>query len=358
MLIRNLGFDSFFEKNVRPEELQEGRVGRVIQVQRGGALVQGGDDHSPFWAKPSGRLLHNLDDGGELPAVGDWVVVSGRPAGDGWTLIERLLARRSRLVRQAVGGGTEAQVIAANVDTVFVVSALGADFNERRLERYLATVWSGGAMPVVVLTKADLCPDPAPYVALARRAAPGIPIVAVSAATGAGMDEIRRLCDPGRTVACVGSSGVGKSTLINGLVGGERLATAAIRESDGKGRHTTTARELVLLPGGSMLIDTPGMRELAPWDAEEGVREVFADLEDVEARCKFSNCAHSGEPGCAVQAALESGELTPERLASWKKLRREQAFQERRRDAAAASVEKQKWKKIHKDLRKRVSSKS
>ena len=352
MFLETFGFDASFHGPVNTDEVQQGRIGRVIQVQRSGALVQVGPGE-PLWAKPSGRLIHALVDAAALPAVGDFVVLSGPPAGDGWTLLERVLPRRSQLLRRAVGGGTVAQMIAANIDTVFIVCALGQDFNERRIERYLASVWSGGALPVVVLTKADLHPETASFVARARVAAPGVPVVAVSAATGSGLDEVRGWGGPGKTVACIGSSGVGKSTLINALIGGDRLATQAVRSGDEKGRHTTTARELIMLPGGGMLIDTPGMRELEPWDAEGGVQEVFTDLSDLEARCRFSNCAHADEPGCAVTAAIADQTLTPERLASWSKLRREQAWQERRRDASAAAAERQKWKKIHKEVRRR-----
>ncbi len=344
MHLFDLGLDAHFAGLVTPSEQES--LGRVVETQKGGALVQ--TTAGTVWAKPRGRLVHMVGEAEAQPAVGDWVVLHGGAQ------IERILPRRTLLARQQVGeGGAEAQLIAANVDVVFLVMALAEDFNVRRLERYLATVWAGGAMPAVVLTKADLCADPARYLAQVRAAAPGVPVVVVSSVTGEGLAEVERLAETGKTVCAVGSSGVGKSTLVNRLMGVDVLATQGVRESDGKGRHTTTSRHLFTLPGGALMIDTPGMRELMPWDAESGVTRIFGDVEDFAAQCRFSDCRHETEPGCAVQAALEGGALTKDRFAAWEKLLREQAFQERRRDVKAQVVEREKWKKIHKEMRRK-----
>lgn len=305
------------------------------------------------WAALGGRLSHVASDRVELPAVGDFVMVEGIE-GDGMGRVAELLPRRTRLVRKAVGKGSSEQVIAANVDVVFIVTSLNRDLNERRLERYLAAVWEGGALPVVLLSKSDLVGDEAAageVMARVRRVVSGAPVHAVSAVAGSGVEAVRSYLKVGTTVALVGSSGVGKSTLINALHGERIQDVQEVRDADGKGRHTTTFRSLLVLPGGGVIIDTPGMREFMPADEGGGVETVFVDLADVARQCRFSDCRHEEEPGCAVQAAIAAGTLDAARLVSYRKLQREQAWLERRQDASAASAERKKWKRIHKEIR-------
>lgn len=285
-------------------------------------------------ARVAGRLRHETGwRTGLLPAVGDWTGV--RLEADAATIVA-VLPRRTSFTRQAAtdGGATEAQVVAANVDVVFVVAALSIDTSPgflRRLERYLALAWESGARPVLVLTKADLCEDVEGAVAAVESIAYGVPVHAISNVTGDGVDEVARYATAGVTVALLGSSGVGKSTLVNLLAGRELLATQEVRR-DGVGRHTTTHRELVPLPAGGLLLDTPGMRELQLWDAGTGLAETFADVEALAAACRFGDCAHNGEPGCAVREALDAGTLEHDRFDSWRKLQNELEWLERRQD--------------------------
>ena len=254
-----------------------------------------------------GRFRHRALGPADYPAVGDWTAV--KPGRGGGALIEAVLPRRSAFVRKAAGEITEAQVVAANVDTVFLVSGLDGDFNLRRIERYLTTAWTSGAAPVVVLNKADLRPDLESFVRAAAEVAAGVPVVAVSALTADGLAGIEPYLAPGRTVALLGSSGVGKSTLTNRLLGAERFRTAAMSDAaSGRGRHTTSSRELVRLPGGALLIDTPGMRELQLWADDSGLDRTFEEIEKLAARCRFPDCRHEREPDCAVRAAVESGD--------------------------------------------------
>jgi ribosome biogenesis GTPase / thiamine phosphate phosphatase len=274
--------------------------------------------------------LYGAEPGG--PAVGDWVALRGE-------LAVAVLPRRSAFVRTVAGRTSEAQVVAANLDTVLVVDALTGDARMRRVERYLAVAWSSGATPVVVLTKADLGDDVGAAVAAVREDALGVDVLPVSSVTGVGLGDVRALLGPGRTAAMVGPSGVGKSSLANALAGRTVAGTREIRE-DGRGRHTTTARELHLLPGGGLLVDTPGMRELALYDDADGVDTAYADVTELATGCRFRDCGHGGEPGCAVAAAIDDGRLDPARFTAWRKLEAEARRQLLRVDARARAEER------------------
>jgi ribosome biogenesis GTPase len=262
-----------------------------------------------------------------------------------------VLPRRTVFLRKAAGDTLEAQVIAANIDTVFVISGLDGDFNLRRLERYFATARASGAQCAIVLNKADLCEDLNARMREVRVIAPGTDVVTISALNGDGVDALRPYLVPGETVAFVGSSGAGKSTLINRLLGRERQSTGAVREADSRGRHTTTHRELLETPSGALLIDTPGLRELQPWAGENDIDGAFPDIDELAERCRYRDCAHAGEDECAVQAAIDDGSLDFHRFSNYRKMRKEAAYLERQLDVRAQLDLKAKWKKIHKAMR-------
>jgi ribosome biogenesis GTPase len=284
-----------------------------------------------LWCEVAGRLRHAADGRGAMPAVGDWVALTPRP-GDDRATINAVLPRRTAFSRKQAGFETEEQVLAANIDVVWILGALTRELSSRRMEHYLAVAWSSGAQPVIVLTKADLDEADPERVGEVESIAVGAPVVFTSAVTGQGLDELRAQLDGNRTAAVLGSSGVGKSTLINRLVGEERLETYETR-SDDVGRHITTRRELVLVPGGGMVIDTPGLREIIPWDAD--TESVFDDIAALSQACRFRNCSHAAEPGCAVRGALASGELDIDRLRSYERMQRELAYVERRKRGRA-----------------------
>lgn len=296
-------------------------------------------------ATMSGRLRHEADDG-ELPVVGDWVAARLDPAGLRAS-VSRVLPRKSSLARKRVERSSSLQVMAANVDFVFVMTALNQDFSPRRLERALALIWEGGAQPVVLLTKLDQCEDPTAYVEEAQAVALGVPVHAVSVVAGLGLSALDQYLQPARTVALIGSSGVGKSTLLNYCLHEERAAIFEARASDDKGRHTTNARELFVLPSGALLIDTPGMRELGLADADSGMSATFADIDELAESCRFGDCEHESEPGCAIQAALARGELDAARFASYGRLQRELAYEQRRRDQRAMHEHQRVVRRIH-----------
>lgn len=290
-------------------------------------------------ARVSGKMQYEAVGPSDYPVVGDYVLAERNDGGQ--AVIHQVLPRKSLLLRKAAGTGREEQAVAANVDILFLCMALNHDFNLRRLERYLAAAWNSGATPVVVLTKADLCADPAEKIAAVEQAAPGTDVLLTCAARADGVQPLLPYLTPGTTVAFIGSSGVGKSTLMNCLLGEEAQATGGLRNDD-RGRHTTTRRQLFSLPGGASLIDTPGMRELGLWDA--GLETAFADVEALAQQCRFQDCRHGQEPGCAVRAALESGELSEERFRSWQRLLAENRFADDR--SAHLSAKEKKFRMI------------
>lgn len=287
-------------------------------------------------------------------AVGDWVGLVNLGLNQGAT-IRLLLSRKTKFSRTAAGIEVKEQIVAANVDTVFIIQSLNRDFNMRRLERYLIAAWESAATPVVVLTKADCCDHVAEKLATVSSTAPGVEVMAISSLTGEGIEDIKRHFLPGKTVAFLGSSGVGKSTLANKLMGEEHLRTREIRENDGRGRHTTSHRELLLLAGGGLILDTPGMRALLPWEADTGMEVMFGDVEELTKLCRFSDCQHENEPGCAVKQALVNGELAQKRWESWGKLQKELKHLEAKK-AGKVRQQRKEWgkqiAKLQKDIYK------
>ncbi len=347
-----LGWDAAWQAAWAASLAGDGRVpARVVAEHRGSYVLVASGLPAPLAGQVSGRLRHDseLNGGDGFPVVGDWTAVVPRPE-EGAATVHAVIPRRTRIVRRAPGDhGSPVQVLAANVDIVLVATSLNRDLNPRRLERFLATAWESGARPVVVLTKIDLARDPVEVaVAEAQLAevALGVAVLATSAVRGEGLDAVRALAGEGRTLALLGSSGVGKSTLVNALVGEALLATSDIREDDARGRHTTSGRQLVAVPGGGMLLDTPGLRELGLWDDGHGLEAAFADVAAAARACRFADCRHEREPGCGVHAAVEDGTLRPDRFSGWRKLQREERHRAVETDAMARRAEERRWKLI------------
>ena len=321
-----LGFGPFFEQQLQPSDGCEPILARIAAEHRN--MYEVWSEKGTGSAQISGRLRAETDD---PPCVGDWVVLNREPATDQTAIIERVLARRSEFTRGAAGRQTRVQVVAANVDLVFAVCGLDADFNLNRIERYVARIWASGARPFVVLNKADIAENAAARAADAGRRCPGVAVLVTRALHSEGIGALRACIRDGETAAFVGSSGAGKSSLINALIGENRMATGDVRQSDGRGRHVTTRRQLVLLPEGGLLLDTPGMRELQLVD-DAGLDAVFEDIAALSAQCRFRDCRHDSEPGCAVKEAVRSGAVAAERLENYRKLEHEAEANERRRD--------------------------
>jgi ribosome biogenesis GTPase / thiamine phosphate phosphatase len=343
--LASLGWDATFKTAYTRYAGHDDHVpGRVARVDRGVCTVL--TESGTTRASLAGAILSAAaGDPVALPCAGDWVVVREWP--DGRVTVEAVLPRRASIVRRTAGKGAVGQVLAANLDAAAVVEPMDPAPDVGRVERLVALAWESGARPVVLLAKADLAADPAAVAAQVADVAPGIEVIPVSAQTGDGLDRVRPLVQPGRTLGLLGRSGAGKSTLVNALAGATVMTTQQIRGVDGKGRHTTTYRALVPIPGGGAILDTPGLRAVGLLDAESGVDRAFADIEELAAECRFADCRHEGEPACAVRAALESGLLPPRRLASWRRLQREVAYELRRRDLRLAAEQRATWKRLH-----------
>lgn len=351
--LTDYGWTQALQADFEPFAAQGLIAGRIVVQQRGGyRLATAGGEVD---ARASGALMKATSDAGR-PVAGDWVAVEARP-GETTALVHHILPRRTAFIRKASGPRGGAQVVAANVDVALLVASLNSDLNLRRLERYLATTYESGAEPVIVLTKADLTAEIAERVAEVEAIAVGAPVLALSSKTGAGLDALTAHLRPGRTAVLLGSSGAGKSTLLNALAGEQKMDTGEIREADERGRHTTTHRELVRLASGALVLDTPGMRELGLWEAEAGVAQTFADIEALAKQCRFRDCGHGAEPGCAVRAAIAAGDLDLDRLRSFEKLQAELAFGPRKEDPRAALETKRLGIGRHKAGRARTKAK-
>jgi ribosome biogenesis GTPase len=320
---------------------------RVVEEQRGSYRLL--SEETEYLADLAGRLRHWAGGRAGLPVVGDWVRAVAGTSGSGRAVIHDVLPRSSRISRAAAGNPTEEQVLGSNVDIAFIVTSLNLDLNPRRVERYVALARNGGVTPVILLTKADLCADPETAVTEVAAATPDVAVHAMSALFGQGLEALAPYLTPGKTCVLLGSSGTGKSTIVNHLLGAEALRVEPVRESDDRGRHTTTHREMLRLPGGALLIDTPGLREIQLWNGDEdGVLEqAFGDIASLATACRFKDCRHQTEPGCAVKAAVAEGTLEPGRLASHVKLQRELAFLERKQDKRARAEHKKKYRDVN-----------
>ncbi|MGD9142313.1 MAG: ribosome small subunit-dependent GTPase A [Dehalococcoidia bacterium] len=350
VVLKQLGWNVFFGEAFRGLESPDWVPARVTNQQKGLYTVRG--EAGEMKAAVAGRLRYRAGGNDIYPVVGDWVAVL--PEGDR-AVVRAVLPRKSSFSRKisggrdrTSGGNTQEQVVASNIDTVFLVSGLdgGRNFNLRSIERYLTVAWNSGAQPVIVLNKSDVCDDVTSRVNEAESIAAGVPVYAVSAVQKTGMDKLKIYLTEGNTVALLGRSGVGKSALINAMLGEDRLQVGAVREKDLRGRHTTTYRELIILPDGGVVIDTPGMRELQLWGEEDSLDDAFDDIESVARGCRFSDCSHSSEPGCAVREAIEKDVIDESRFQSYLKLKRELKYLAARRDDRVRIEEKDRWKKI------------
>ncbi|MBC7883721.1 MAG: ribosome small subunit-dependent GTPase A [Anaerolineae bacterium] len=348
MHLNQLGWDHFFAQSFEVHSQRGYIAGRVAIVHKDRWVIL--TEQGEHLAEIAGRFRHQIASAEALPVVGDWVALRLREGGE-HGIIGAVLPRKSKFSRKGVGSSNEEQLVATNIDTAFLVSGLDGDFNPRRIERYMVLAWESGANPVIVLSKADLCSDVAHCLRAVESIAAGLPIVVLSANEDQGLLALQKYLKPGQTAALLGSSGVGKSTIVNRLMGRQIQRTAEVRADDSRGRHTTTHRELIALESGGLLIDTPGMREIQLWATDDSLQSTFSDVETVAQHCRFRDCHHLDEPDCAVKQAIETGALSPARFASYQKLQKELDYLIRKQDPLAQQAQKQQWKKIHKQMR-------
>ncbi|MDR7871294.1 MAG: ribosome small subunit-dependent GTPase A [Tissierellaceae bacterium] len=343
-LISEYGYTEFFNKQIADFDMGDVELipARVIEVHREEYKIV--TDYGETTARLKASLFYN-DENSIYPSIGDFVLVKRNPYGE--DVIYRVLERKSKFSRMDTWNGKE-QIVATNFDYVFIISSLNQDFNINKMERYLSTSWESGGSPVIILTKADLCHDYSVYLERLESIAIGVPIIIVSAHTGIGLEEVEEYIKPSKTIVFLGSSGVGKSSLVNAIAGKEIMKVNDIRIDDDKGRHTTTHRQLIMLENGSMIIDTPGMRELGLWDVSEGINATFNEIENLASKCKFSDCKHISEPGCVVKAAIENGEISIDRWKNYSKLKKEAEFAKRKEDINIMLKEKSYKKNLSK----------
>jgi ribosome biogenesis GTPase len=354
MNLEDLGWSDYFKTQFENLEIKDGLLPARISREHKG-LYNIIDADGEYLTKISNKMRYSALNYGDLPSVGDWVAAKLYPD-EKKAIMHGMLKRKNSLSRKAVLSGRksdtqgklEEQVLAANIDTVFLINGLDNDFSLRRIERYMTTVYDSGMNAVIILNKTDLVSNPGDYINQAATIAFGIPVIPVCGLTNSGIDDLKKYIQPGNTIVFLGSSGVGKSTIINRLFGADRQRVNSVRKSDHKGRHTTTSRELMILPDGGILIDTPGMREFQPWKGEEDTARSFEDIEALALRCRFKNCRHESEPGCAVREAIDHGNLDPGRYKNYTRMKKEARYLENRMEVSAQLAEKRRWKAITK----------
>lgn len=348
MELNNLGFDAFFQKHFENYQLETFSTGRICAEYKENYKLF--SEFGELSANISGKFRNNCTTREDFPSVGDWVLFD-YIENENKAIIQEVLPRKSKFSRKVAGQQTQEQIIASNVDFAFIVCALNYDFNPRRIERYLSLIWQSGATPVVVLTKTDLCSDVQDKISEVVNIAFGIDIYAISNVSTEGIEILKKYFEGNKTVVLLGSSGVGKSSLINNLAKEEIMKVNGLRSNIEKGQHTTTHKQMIFLPNGGLIIDTPGIRELQLWDAEDGISQTFKDIEELAESCKFNDCTHANEPGCAVRKAISEGILDKSRFENYIKVQKEQEYLISRQTQSAAKVERNKWKAIHKQIK-------
>lgn len=346
MELNKFDFNAFFQEHYEACKNENTLIGRISAEYKESYKLY--SEKGELTAIVSGKFRNSCTEREAFPAVGDWVVFEYP---DNKAIIHKVLPRTTKFSRKVAGKETQEQIIACNIDFAFIVCALNYDFNLRRIERYLSMIWQSGATPVIVLTKSDLCTDTEQKIVEVQNIAFGVDVHAISNLSTGGTQPLQKYCRDNKTIVLLGSSGAGKSSLINNLAKENIMKVGELRSNIDKGRHTTTHKQMIILPDGGLIIDTPGLRELQLWDAEEGISQVFSDIEDIALSCKFRDCFHRNETGCAVRKAIEDGLLDAGRLENYLKVQKEQEYITSRQSQSAAKIEKDKWKAIHKQIK-------